>query len=35
MLLKEKAESLERKLERTEKLYNDAAQQDTEKMVCV
>lgn len=35
MLLKEKAESLERKLERTEKLYNDAAQHDTEKMELI
>lgn len=33
MLLKEKAESLERKLERAEKLYNDAAHLDTENML--
>lgn len=34
MLLKEKAESLERKLERAEKIYTDAAHLDTENLVC-
>ena len=34
MLLKEKADSLEKKLERAEKLQNDTARLEAENVVC-